>query len=131
MLLRRPFTCNIYFFYIYYKHTKNLSYFFRNPMSCSRFFLDLLVIMLLYVCLSIHHNFTAVTAERKHKTLPHYTSRGRSTSHTSETLIGSLTLDRCCAFTVVQDGQLPKHITRGQSSEVNTSLHYSQLTIWN
>lgn len=108
------------------------TYVFRKPMICSRFFLDLLVIMLLYVCLSIHHSFTAVSADRAHKTLPHYTSRGRSTSHTSHSHWSCpLTSDRRCAFTVVQDGQLPKHVTRGQSSEVTTGLHYPQLSIWN
>lgn len=42
-----------------------MSYVFRKLMSCSLFFLDLLVMMLRYVCLSIHHNFTIVMAVGK------------------------------------------------------------------
>lgn len=104
-----------------------LSYVFKKPTSCSRFFLDLLVMMLRYVCLSMHHNFTAVTAEHIN-TLSLHQKRAMHITHSHHR---SLTSDRCRAFTVVQDGQLPKHVPRGQSSEVTAGLRNPQLPIWN
>lgn len=40
----------------------------------------------------------------------------------------TLTCNRCCPFAVVEDGQLPKHVPRGQGAELPSSLGDPELT---